>query len=77
MAGLVYDVGRHLYQNKSSYRNTSARHHVDSERYIVEDEAGLTECNDPDLLWGNTNTYVWVDYYMIDNVMVYLFEFSG
>lgn len=78
MAGLVYDVGRYLYQVRhSAYKNTSSRHHVDSERYIVHDKFGNTEHFEPDILWANPDTYIWVSYAMIEHTMYYFFEFSG
>jgi len=49
--------------------------HVDSEATYVGDEHGWIEV-DPDLVWSNPETYIWVGYELVDNVMVYYFEFS-
>lgn len=78
MFGLFYDVGRHLYKAQSRpYDNPSSRYHVDSEKYIVHDELGYSECDNPDMLWDNPDIYVWVSYAILEHTMTYFFEFSG
>lgn len=78
MSGLVYDIGRYLYEVKESLtNNVSGRHNVTSEVYIVEDNEGFTRVDSPNLIWDNPEIYRWVSYMMIDNTMVYFFEFTG